>query len=278
MLADGSYFFPPNPVRRNRAFESMRLRITDGKSWYKGLILGATRRFRNNLALQASYTLGKSEDYGSQAVGSGDFDNSFQPAYGHDPASNKGLSDFDVRHNFVFNYTYELPLANSSSGFTAALAKGWQFSGIVVMRSGAPFSPVLGFDRARALPRSGGAGQRPNLVPGASSNPVLGGPDLYFDPLAFSLPDAGFLGDLPRNTLIGPGYATWDASIVKNFRAGQSNRLQIRWEVFNVLNRANFGLPAATVFDASGRVANAGEITSTVGTARQMLFGVKFEF
>ena len=92
------------------------------------------------------------------------------------------------------------------------------------------------------------------------------------------MPDAGFLGDVPRNTIIGPGYATWDASIVKNFRAGISKRLQFRLEVFNVLNRANFGLPAATIFDASGRVPNAGEITSTVGTARQMQFGVKFEF
>jgi hypothetical protein len=256
----------------------MRLRITDGESWYKGLILGASRRFRNNLALQAAYTLGKSEDLGSQAVGSGDFDNSFQPAYGHDPESNKGLSDFDVRHNFVFNYTYELPLANGATGFTAALAQGWQFSGIATVRSGVPFSPVLGFDRARALPRSGGAGQRPNLAPGASLNPVLGGPDLYFDPNAFLLPDAGFLGDVPRNTIIGPGYAAWDMSVVKNFRVGQGRRLQFRWEIFNVLNRANFGLPEETVFDASGRVANAGEITSTVGAARQMQFGLKFEF
>ena len=135
----------------------MRLRITDGESWYKGLIVGASRRFRNNLALQASYTLGKSEDLGSQAVGSGDFDNSFQPAYGHDPESNKGLSDFDIRHNFVFNYTYELPLANSATGFTAALAHGWQFSGIVTVRSGVPFSPAT---RVRSRPCAAAFGRR----------------------------------------------------------------------------------------------------------------------
>jgi hypothetical protein len=65
---------------------------------------------------------------------------------------------------------------------------------------------------------------------------------------------------------------------VKNFRIGGGRRLQFRAEVFNVLNRANFGLPQALVFDASGRVPNAGEITTTVGTARQMQFGLKFEF
>ena len=278
VLADGRYFFPVGGARRNPAFESMRLRTTDGRSWYKALIVGASRRFSNSLAMQASYTFGKSEDLGSQAVGSGDFDNSFQPAYGHDPGSNKGLSDYDVRHNFTFNYTWEVPLAGGATGLTAALAQGWQFSGIVTLRSGVPFSPVLGFDRARALPRSGGAGQRPNLAAGASLNPVLGGPDQYFDPLAFELPEAGFLGDVPRNTIIGPGYATWDASVVKNFRAGDTRRIQFRLEVFNLLNRANFGLPAATIFDAGGRVPNAGEITTTVGTARQIQLGLKVEF
>src|SRR5439155_20958601 len=81
--ADGSYFFP-SATRRNPNFGSMRLRTTDGLSWYKGLIVGASRRFTAGLALQGSYTLGKSEDLGSQAVGSADFDNSFQPRYAFD--------------------------------------------------------------------------------------------------------------------------------------------------------------------------------------------------
>ena len=276
--SDGRYFFPQGSTRRNPAFESMRLRISDGRSWYQALVVGASRRFSNRLALQASYTWGKSEDLGSQAVGSGDFENSFQPAYGHDPDSNKGLSDYDIRHNFVFNYTWELPIGRDATGAMAALTQGWQFSGIVTLRSGVPFSPVLGFDRARALPRSGGAGQRPVLASGASANPVLGGPDRYFDATVFALPDPGFLSDLPRNTIIGPGYATWDGSLIKNVRIAAARRLQIRLEVFNVLNRANFALPEATVFDESGRVATAGRITRTVGGARQMQLGLKFEF
>ena len=276
VLADGSYFFPPNPVRRNPAFASIRLRTTDGESWYKALIVGASRRFSNNLALQASYTLGKSEDLGSQAVGSGDFDNSFQPAYGHDPETNKGLSDYDVRHNFVFNYTWEIP-APAASGLRSLVLNGWQISGIVTMRSGVPFSPLLAFDRARALPRSGGAGQRPDYAPGHSDT-VLGGHEQYFDPQAYVLPAEGTLGNVPRNSLIGPGYASWDSSLIKNFALGARRRLQFRVEAFNLLNRANFGLPAATVFNAAGRVASAGEITTTVGTARQVQLGLKFEF
>jgi hypothetical protein len=280
---DGRYFFPTsptggNPPRRNPAFGTMRLRISDGESWYNGLIVGGTRRFSQGLALQASYTLGKSTDLGSQAVGSGDFDNSFQPAYGHDPETNKGLSDFDVRHNFVFNYTWELPFGQDLTGAAGAIADGWQLSGIVTLRSGIPFSPVLGFDRARARPRSGGAGQRPDLVAGCDENPVLGGTEMYFDVNCFELPEAGFLSLLPRNSIIGPGYASWDMAVFKNFRFSDRTRLQIRVEAFNILNRANFDLPAATVFNAAGRVPGAGEITDTAGPARQWQFGIKFEF
>ena len=278
VLADGSYFFPVGATRRNPNFGSMRLRITDGKSWYKGLVVGGTRRFTQGLSMQGSYTLGKSEDLGSQAVGSGDFDNSFQPAYGHDPMSNKGLSDFDIRHNFVYNSTWELPFGRSLTGVARGLAYGWQVSGILTARSGIPFSPVLGFDRARALPRSGGAGQRPDLAPGCSLNPVLGGADQYFDPNCFTLPAAGTLGNVPRNTIIGPGLMTLDMAVFKNVPFGAGRRLQFRAEGFNVTNHVNFGLPASTVFNSAGRVGNAGQITTIVGTARQFQFGLKLEF
>jgi outer membrane receptor protein involved in Fe transport len=278
VLSDGRYFFPVNGTRRNPNFGSMRLRTTDGLSWYKGLIVGASRRFNAGVALQASYTLGRSEDLGSQAIGSGDFDNSFQPRYAFDPLDNKGLSDFDIRHNFVFNYTWELPFGKSMTGVAHGVAAGWQVSGIVTLRSGIPISPVLGFDRARALPRSGGAGQRPSLVAGCSDNPVLGGATQYFDANCFSLPDAGFFGDVARNTIIGPRFASWDMAVFKNIGVGQSRRIQLRAEGFNITNRANFGLPASTVFNSAGRVANAGEITSIVGTARQFQFGVKVDF
>jgi hypothetical protein len=272
---DGSYFFP-SATRRNPNFGSMRLRITDGLSWYKGLVVGANRRFSAGLAMQASYTLGKSEDLGSQAVGSADFDNSFQPRYAFDPMDNKGPSDFDIRHNFSFNATWQVPVGNLT-GAARAIAGGWQVSNILAIRSGIPFSPQLAFDRARAAPRSGGAGQTPDLVPGCSLNPVLGGATMYFDVNCFALPAVGTLGNVPRNTIIGPGYASWDLAFFKNITFG-SRRLQLRAEGFNVTNHVNFGLPSANVFNASGRLATAGQITSIVGTARQWQFGVKLDF
>jgi outer membrane receptor protein involved in Fe transport len=276
--ADGSYFFPVGSTRRNPNFGTMRLRISDGLSWYKGLIVGASRRFTGGVAMQASYTLGRSEDYGSQAVGSGDFENTFQPRYAFDPLDNKGLSDFDIRHNFAFNATWEIPAGRSLSGVARALAAGWQLSSILTVRSGIPLTPQLGFDRARALPRSGGAGQRPDLVAGCPLNPVRGGADQYFDVNCFSLPEAGTFGNVPRNTIIGPGFATWDMAFFKNFAIAGGRRIQLRAEAFNITNHVNFGLPQMTVFNSSGLVSNAGQITNIVGTARQWQFGVKVDF
>ena len=275
--ANGTFFFP-SATRRNPNFGSMRLRTSDGLSWYKGLILGASRRFSRGLAMQASYTLGKSEDLGSQAVGSADFDNSFQPRYAFDPLDNKGLSDFDIRHNFVFNSTWELPFGKALTGAARAIADGWQLSSIVTIRSGVPFTPVLAFDRARAAPRSGGAGQTPDLVAGCALNPVLGGADQYFDPNCFSLPALGTFGNVPRNTIIGPGFGTWDMAVFKNLPMTGGRKIQLRAEAFNITNHVNFGLPATTVFNSAGRVSSAGQITSIVGTARQFQFGVKVEF
>jgi outer membrane receptor protein involved in Fe transport len=284
ILPDGQYFFPTsatggNPPRRNPNFESIRLRVTDGNSWYNGVTASLSKRFSAGLQFQGSYTFGKSYDEGSQAIGSGDFSNSFQPRYAYDRSDNYGRSDFDIRHNFVFNYSYELPFGRNSNGLMAALAGGWQMAGIVSVRSGVPFTPVIGFDRARARPRSGGAGQRPSWAPGYNrDNVILGGNTQYFDPNAFVLPAPGFFGDVERNALEGPGFATWDMSVMKNLRFGSRYRGQFRFEVFNVLNRANFGLPTSTVFNSAGRVENTGEITNIVGTARQMQLGFKFEF
>lgn len=276
-IVGGRYFFPAGTPRRNPAFQSIRIRRSDGNSWYNGLILGATKRFGAGLQLQASYTYGKSIDEGSISVGSNDLDNGFQPRYADDRRDNRGPSDFDIRHNFSFTYTYEIPSGDTSGG-RALLLKGWQLSGIVSLHSGVPFTPVLAFDRARALPRSGGAGQRPDPAPGFTGPIILGGPAKYFDPNAFVLPEAGFFGALGRNTLYGPGFATWDGALFKNFAIAGSRKLQFRGEVFNLLNRANFALPETAVFNSAGRVATAGQITRTVSSSRQVQLGVKMEF
>ena len=107
---------------------------------------------------------------------------------------------------------------------------------------------------------------------------MLGGADLYFDPNCFSLPALGTLGNVPRNTIIGPGFGSWDMAFFKNIAIGNGRRIQLRAEGFNITNHVNFGLPAPTVFNSAGRLGDAGQITNIVGTARQWQFGVKLDF
>ena len=157
---------------------------------------------------------------------------------------------------------------------------------------------------------------RPNLVPGASNNPSQGTsagctilangtvtppiaagttppansrtiaagtplatPDLYLDPCAFSFSDPQFFGNIGRNTVIGPGLATVDFSLVKNFPIREKARMQFRGEFFNILNRANFTNPSLSVFDSRGRASGTvGRINSTSTSARQIQFGLKISF
>jgi hypothetical protein len=200
---------------------------------------------------------------------------------------------------------YRLPGFVSSDGVAGKLVNGWWVSGILTLQSGSPFTPALGFNRSLSGSAGAPAGMdRPDLVPGRnSSNAVFGGTSAgcpgfaagtpfgprntahYFDPCAFTIPTAGFLGTTTRNMLRAPGYAGLDFSVVKDTKLkflGENGNLQFRTEVFNIFNRANFGLPNRTVYTARATgepvLGTAGQITSTVGTARQVQLALKLLF
>ena len=111
-------------------------------------------------------------------------------------------------------------------------------NGIVTVQSGAPFTVNISEDRANI---GAGPAQRPNLTgdPNASGRT----PDRWFNTGAFSLHDPFTFGSAPRNAVIGPGLANVDMSLQKNWVFPNASRLEFRWEVFNVLNRANFDIP-----------------------------------
>ncbi len=278
---DGRLFFPATPQKANPVWASIRYRPTDGSSFYNALLLGLANQGENGFQFQANYTLGKSIDDSSSVYNEQEFLNTIPVSNIFDPLADRGLSDYDVRQNLSANFVWELPFQRGNdAGALHALVAGWQLAGIVRLSAGSPFTAVLGYDRARVgAPRTGG-GQRPDLASG-DKNPVTGGSDQYFDPSGFALPPAGTFGNLGRNTLIGPGIANVDLSLVKNTGVGGQRNLQFRLDMFNIFNRANFAMPdetARTVFSASGPVAGAGRLTSTVTTARQIQLGVKFIF
>ncbi|MBI4446322.1 MAG: hypothetical protein HY645_10480 [Acidobacteria bacterium] len=105
-------------------------------------------------------------------------------------------------------------------------------------------------------------------------------PNRYFDPSAFLNPESGFVGNFGRNVVIAPGVATLDLVLTNNIKATERLTVQFRGEFFNILNRANFGLPSSAIFDPGTFLVRptAGRITNTQTTSRQIQFGLKLLF
>jgi hypothetical protein len=151
------------------------------------------------------------------------------------------------------------------------LVEGWQFSGILTANGGLPFTVSTGFDRTFQ-----GGGGRPDYVAGCEVH--VGRVEQWYDPNCFSVPALGRFGNLGRNTVVGPGLVSVDFAILKDTAIAEGIRAQFRAEAFNIFNRANFALPAASAFTASGRNPTAGQITNVITSARQIQFGLKFIF
>ena len=297
--ADGSLFFPahdPNgPDNRvNSAFGGINIVSSDAQSFYNSLQLSANKRLGQGISLGASYTYSKSVD-DSSAIPLPILTNTSSTQYGLMRTLDRGLSDFDIRHRAVMNYFYALPLGEGhrwwNSGILSHVFGGWRLGGIIRFRSGTPFSPQVNVRTPGYLFET----TRPNLAPGRSNNPVegvtascegveagqkLGGPDLYFDPCAFSFPEPGTLGNAGRNTLMAPSVFNVDISLQREFLLDAKRRLQFRAEFFNLPNHPNFGQASTSIFvGSSGRLnPTAGRIRSTATTARQVQFALRFSF
>ena len=277
------YFAAGRAQRTNPTYERIRYTSTDANSFYNELQLGLTRRFKQGLQFGVNYSFSRSIDDASAYRRS--FTNSVAdvPPYYFDRTLERGLSNFHIAHNATFHYTWDIPFKGSGSNIASHLFRNWQSGGVLALSSGYPFSLNVSFDIANNTIREG---HRPNLAAGASNNPVLGGPNEYFDVSAFELQQAGHLGNLGRNTLIGPGYASLDLMLLRQFRMAAGQALQLRLEVYNVLNRANFAAPqnsgtgGVILFnDTSGQpVGNAARIFSTIGPARQLQLGIRWTF
>jgi hypothetical protein len=275
ILPGGIKFYPAG-ARRNSALGASRILTTDVSGFYQSLQMDYTQRLSHGLRAKASYTWSKNIDEGAGIASA--FARA-APLNAQDPENlraDRGLSSSDARHTLTTNLTYDLP-GSGLSGIAGKVIGGWQLGGILTANTGEPMTIQTGFSRSRN--QNATNADRPNLRPGASDNPVLGGLDRYFDPNAFELPLPGFYGNLGRNTLIGPGFVNVDLSLVKITPVGERLRTEFRAEFFNLLNHANFWVPSLTVFSSNGTVRGAaGRITSTANTSRQIQFGMKLSF
>lgn len=297
ILPDGRKFFASGLRRRNPNIGQLQFLITpNGNSSYQSFQLSLNRRFSQGLQFQVSYTLSKNvNDADGVLSRTIDLAQGSVPQDPDDRRADRGLATFDLRNLFTLNYTYDLPFARNLPGATGRLLSGWQVNGITTLSAGTPFTAWISFNRSRNLATGSQITDRPNLRPGFSNNPVrgvsngcpgipagtpLGGPERYFDPCAFELQEAGFYGNLGRNTLIAPGLVNFDFSLVKNTPLSEDKNIQVRVELFNIFNRANFSRPSVTrLFNqAGGRIGSTGIIDGTLTTSRQVQLALKLVF
>jgi hypothetical protein len=263
--------------------------LTDAQSFYNSFQLSVARQHANNFSWHVFYTFSHSID---------DASNSFlieavnEPPTSQDIFNRKGSrgrSGFDIRHNLVGNFVYDLPFGRGS------WFGGWQLSGIASLHSNVPFTPMLSFDNADL--QSVTISERPNLAGNPYSGFCPNGsrvntPACWFNPSAFVLPPPGQFGTAGRNSLRGPGFAQLDLAVRKAFHLARETQIVFGAEAFNLLNHPNFGVPTNTqspltlggngdaVFkNAAGDFAdNPGRIFTTVGTGRQIQLDARFTF
>ena len=231
-----------------------------GNSSYQAGTVTVRKRFEHGLFFRANYTFGKSIDTASglNYAGNGGYQGAQDSL---NLNSERGRSDFDIRHVFSMNFAWQLPFRQNM------LVRGWQFAGTGTIYSGQPFTPQLSgpsTDLAQAT--------RPDrLANGALDNPTA---NLWYNPAAFAIvPDSAFrYGNSGRNILDGPNAANINLSLSKWFQLAERAKAQFRWETFNTTNHTNFNLPAVNL-DKS----NAGTITKAKA-ARVMQLGLRLEF
>ncbi len=240
------------------------------KSNYNAFNAKLQQRFSRGLTLLAAYTWSKAiDDASGIRVSAGD---QSIAKYDWNLRDERGLSQFHTAHRFVASWIYDLPAFAKAPGFVRGALGGWQLGGILTRSTGNPVR-VGTIGDTNAI---GGEGNYPDAT-GISPFKDAGWADRFWNIAAFdaSNPELRWrFGNVGRNVLLGPGYFQWDASLAKNFPLPlEGHRLQLRWEVFNATNTANWNVPSADVRNPAsfGRVLSARNM-------REMQVALKYTF
>ncbi len=215
---------------------------------YNALQVTLTKRFSRNFQAFAAYTWSKCEDDGAylgsfNSAGTGNFTNPYNLN------SDKALCSQNLTQSFKANGLWALPFKGNK------FVSGWQISAILTGTTGLPVNIQDGYDQA-----TGGNAvaltPRPNAVPGC--NVQTDKVNEWYNPACFSLEAPGTLGNLARNSVIGPGLFDADLALLKDTRFKENLDLQFRAEFFNIINKTNYGLPVQPGLQGGGALYAAG--------------------
>ena len=239
----------------------------------------------NNFSLQVSYTYSDCIDISSGFWGQ-EGGESIQNPY--NLFGDRGPCTFMIRHNVSANGLYLIPFKRNR------LVSGWQLGGIAYLSTGSTFnigtfsngSTDIGTTANRVNYSAGASGCNSAPIV-AKENRVTPAGVFYLNPACFTAPAPGEVGSLARDAFMGPGTATFNATLQKVTKLTERFTIQFRAEAFNVFNRKNFGNPGATLQQGANTSAASvasgsalptfGQIT-TAGTMRQIQLGLKVIF
>ena len=250
---------------------------------YDGMQLALTRVMHNGLSFHGAYTWSHSLDNSPEELetNSGDAPN------GRNYSAWYGNSDFDYRHRLSANYVYELPFGHGKpmlqSGAAAWVLGNWRTSGVYTFYTGHPFQASWGSESS-LLDAYGFATAVPDQVAPVryvkkqtcwfyeASNSNCG---QYASGVTSPFTDPGkfTIGNVGRNTLLGPQTQLFDFDLIKAIPIHERWNAEIRWEVFNAINHPVFGQPSGNA--SSGSVA---QITNLSADPRVMQFAARINF
>jgi hypothetical protein len=267
-------------------------------STYNGLVASLTRQVSRNLQGQVSYTYSRAIDNGSAS--SGLEQSAFEITDIYNQRYDRGPSTFNVDQALRVNGVYTFPFRGNR------LVSGWQLSEILSAATGFPVNVMTGLTPQES--NTGGlTGDRPNFSSAAGCKPgqILDQTNnshtlvQWFNPNCYALQPFGTLGDVPRDSLTGPGLLDLDFSVIKDTRITEKLNVEFRAEFFNILNHTNLGSPVGALFagtrgsplnNESGCAQSpqvnctafisgtAGTVTNTATTSRQIQFALKLLF
>ncbi|MFN0111307.1 MAG: carboxypeptidase regulatory-like domain-containing protein [Blastocatellia bacterium] len=262
-------FLPDNFFRPYPGYGNITYNENASFSNYHALQVQANRRFSKGLQYGLAYTWSKTMDLT-------DTDGGGVAMYVDNRIWNYGKAGFDQTHNFVFNYTWDVPRIGrriaKDNTFVKGIFDGWQLSGTTALVSGRPagisFSTVDGQNIT-----GGGDGARVVILGKAEldekKNAQLAngsqGTIQWINPASFGRPALNTRGNAPKDVFRLPGIRNWDMSFFKNFPLfSEKTKLQFRWEIYNIFNHTQFNaVDTAARFDAAGAQVNTrfGQVT-----------------
>jgi hypothetical protein len=212
-----------------------------GQSSYHGGFVRAQKRFTESFSLLGHYTWSRFLDDVTAADEYGSTGSAYMDANRRD--LDWGPSGSDVPHHFVASVLYKLPDLSRNVIVRTALG-GWRLGLLQTVQSGPAFTVTTTANTTNAFP----AGPlRPNLVGDPSLPESERTLSQWFNTSSFQNPAALTFGNSPRSVLRGPRLITTDLTIEKAIPFGDRTRLDVRAEIYNLLNRVNFNAPGSTL-------------------------------